>query len=174
MIAAAAIGSMGRELGYGPGMLGALITAYFMTSGIFSAPLGALVERLGWRKALRINATGSALILFLISVSVSNVISLAVLLIMGAALYGFSNPAANIALARHGSPKRLGTLFGIKHAGIPSATLIAGIAIPAVVTPFGWRWAYALCALLALLVLALVPRKEPSSHPQAEKADDIK
>lgn len=172
-LAGAAIGSMGEELGYGPGLLGVLTAVYFVTAGLFSAPLGALVERLGWRNALRINATGAGTVLILMSFGVRNIPSLVAFLMAGAVIYGLANPAANVALARHGSATRQGVLFGMKHAGIPSSTLIAGVAIPAIVAPLGWRWAYALSALVAVTVFLLVPRTEPESHPHAENPDDI-
>jgi MFS family permease len=172
-IAAAAIGSMGDELGYGPGRLGVLTAAYFITAGFFSAPLGALVERLGWQRALRINAVGAGIVLITMSLAVRNIPTLVILLMTGAIVYGLANPAANVALARHGSATRQGVLFGMKHAGIPSSTLIAGVAIPAIVTPLGWRWAYVFAALLAVVVFLLVPRTEPQSHAEAEHPDDI-
>lgn len=173
-IAAAAIGSMGGELGYGPGKLGLLTAVYFVTAGVFSAPLGALVERLGWQRALRINAVGAGSVLLLVSVAVHNIPSLFVSLMLGAVVYGLANPAANMALARHGSATRQGVLFGMKHAGIPSSTLIAGVAIPAIVSPLGWRWAYVTAALLSVVVFLLVPRDEPRSHPHAEHPEDIR
>ena len=172
-LASAAIGSMGEEIGFGPGELGVLTAVFFLTAGVASAPLGALVERLGWRTALRLNAFGAGAVLLLISVAVDGVASLVVLLLVGAVTYGLANPAANVALARHGSASRQGVLFGMKHAGIPSSTLIAGVAIPAIVTPLGWRAAYVVAALLAGLVFFLIPRTEPRSHPDAEHPDDI-
>ena len=172
-IAAAAIGSMGAELGYSEGSLGVLTAVYFVTAGLFSAPLGAFVERLGWQRALRINAVGAGANLLLLSFGVRNLPTLVVFLMLGAVVYGLANPAANVALARHGSVSRQGVLFGMKHAGIPSSTLIAGVAIPAIVTPLGWRWAYVFAALLAVGVYLLVPRRQPESHPEAEHPEDI-
>ena len=172
-LAGAAIGSMGEEVGFGPGELGVLTAVFFLTAGVGSAPLGALVERVGWRTALRANALGAGAVLLLISVFVDGVTTLVALLLLGAITYGLANPAANMALARHGSASRQGVLFGMKHAGIPSSTLIAGVAIPAIVTPFGWRAAYAVAALLAGLVFILVPRHAPRSHPDAEHPDAI-
>lgn len=172
-LAGAAIGSMGDEVGFGPGALGVLTAVFFVTAGLASAPLGVLVERLGWRNALRINAVGAAAVLLSIGLGVRTLGVFIPLLIVGAATYGLSNPAANMALARHGSASRQGVLFGMKHAGIPSSTLIAGVAIPAIVTPFGWRAAYYMAALLAVGVFALVPRREPASHPDAEHPDAI-
>ncbi len=172
-LAGAAIGSMGEEVGFGPGELGVLTAVFFLTAGVSSAPLGALVERLGWRTALRVNALGAGAVLLLISVVVDGVATFVGLLLVSAITYGLANPAANMALARHGSASRQGVLFGMKHAGIPSSTLIAGIAIPAIVTPLGWRTAYVVAAVLAGVVFLLVPRDEPRSHPEAEHPDDI-
>jgi MFS family permease len=172
-LASAAIGSMGDEVGFGPGELGVLTAVFFLTAGVSSAPLGALVARLGWRTALRVNALGAGGVLLLISVAVDGVATLVVLLLIGAVTYGLANPAANVALARHGSASRQGVLFGMKHAGIPSSTLIAGVAIPAIVTPLGWRAAYVVAAVLALIVFFLVPGDEPRPHPDADDPKNI-
>lgn len=53
-------------------------------------------------------------------------------------------------------------MFGLKHAGIPSSTLLAGPAVPLVIVSFGWRWAYVLAPVLGPVVLALVPAHRDS------------
>ena len=106
-LAGAAIGSMGEELGYGPGLLGVLTAAFFVTAGFFSAPLGALVERLGWQRALRINSIDAGLILLLMSFGVRNIPTLVVFLMLAAVNYGLANPAANAGRARRVIPDAL-------------------------------------------------------------------
>ena len=172
-LASAAIGPMGEELGYGAGGLGLLNAAFFVTASLFSAPIGAIVERMGWRSAIRLNAVGTGGVLVLIGVGARNLPSLAVFLMMGAAIYAISNPGANLALSRHGSARRRGVVFGMKHAGIPSSTLLAGVAIPLIVTPLGWRWAYVISAGLAVVVFALVPAEEPLAHAEADTTREL-
>ena len=37
--------------------------------------------------------------------------------------------------------ERQGGAFGAQQAGAPAGSLLAGLALPAVAIPFGWRWA---------------------------------
>ena len=46
---------IGDELGFGPAGLGVLTAAFFLTASIASAPLGRVVERIGWQRAMRLN-----------------------------------------------------------------------------------------------------------------------
>ena len=89
--------------------------------------------------------------------------SLGVLLVGSAVTYGLANPSTNLALAETVDPHRRALTFGLKHAGIPSSTLLAGLAVPLVIVTFGWRWAYVAAALLGVIVLALVPAGERSA-----------
>lgn len=58
----------------------------------------------------------------------------------------------------------------MKHAGIPASTLVAGLAIPVVVVTVGWRIAYGLAAVLAIVIWLLVPmsREEAVPAPSGE------
>src|SRR5690606_33261001 len=105
----------------------------------------------------RVNVAASATVVALIAPLARTAWSLGLMLVAAAVMYGSSNPAANQALARHTHPSRTATVFGLKHAGIPVSTLLAGLAVPVVVVDFGWRPAFLIAALLALLVWLLIP-----------------
>lgn len=154
----AAFFEIGPELGIGPLSLGGLTAAFFLTASVTSPILGRWVQAVGWRRSMRINVATSAVLTVLIGVFASNVWVLGLLLMAAAAMYGASNPAANQALARHTDPARTGTVFGLKHAGIPASTLVAGLAVPAIVVRWGWRPAFVAAAALALAVGFLIPR----------------
>lgn len=167
----AAFVQIGPELDLGPVGLGALTAAFFLTASASSTPLGHWVARVGWQRAMVVNTRISALLLLTIAALARNVWTLAGLLVAAAAIYGAANPAANQALADHTDPARRATIFGAKHAGIPSSTLLAGLAVPIVIVQFGWRWAYVAAAGLAVGVSFLVPRAEFKAndlgHPAA-------
>lgn len=148
---------MGEELGFGPTGLGVLTSIFFLTASAASAPLGKVVERLGWQRAIRVNTVGSAVVSFGIAAAAHHVTVLAAFLIVAAVFYGLANPAANQALADHVDPRRRAFWFGLKHAGIPFSTLLAGLAVPAVIVTLGWRYAYVGAGVLALLVALAVP-----------------
>jgi predicted MFS family arabinose efflux permease len=146
---------IGPELDFGTTGLGVLTAAFFLSASVASAPLGRVVQRVGWRQAVRVNATGSGVILVLIATTAHSLTVFATLIVAGGLVYGLANPAANLALAEHVDPSRRAMTFGLKHAGIPASTLLAGLAIPAIVLHFGWRVAYLLVTVLGALVWLL-------------------
>ena len=155
---------IGPELGIGPVGLGLLTAAFFLTSSVSSPLAGRWVQRVGWRRAMRVNCVASAAVMASTAVAARSAWSLAGFLMAAAAVYGMANPAANMALAAHTDPVRAATVFGIKHAGIPGSTLLAGLAVPVVVIGFGWRASFAVSAVLAALVWLLIPRSEREVH----------
>ena len=159
-IAASTIGQTGPELGYDAQGLGLLTSLFFLTAGVSSTLVGGLVERVGWRPGMRINGIGSSVILVLIATTATNVTGLAVALVAAAALYGMANPAANLALAQAIPAERRGLVFGLKHAGIPGSSLLAGLAVPLVTLTLGWRWTFGLAALVGIAVVAIIPNGE--------------
>ena len=166
-VVAATIEQAGPELGYGAQMLGFMTAAYFLTAAASSRLIGGrVVERIGWRRSMLANAVGAALVLSGIGAFAHSVRDLFAGLIPAAVLYGLANPAANLALARDVPPARQGLIFGFKHGGIPTSSLLAGLAVPTIALTLGWRWVFAASALLALAVVVLIPR-EPRPYESA-------
>ena len=149
---------IGPEFGIGPFGLGLLTSAFFLTAAVTSAPLGLWVQGVGWQRAMVVNLRVVAVVLALVPLLARDPVSLGLMLMLAAAAYGSSNPAANQALADHTNPDHQATIFGVKHAGIPASTLLAGLAVPVVVEQHGWRWAFVTAAALAFVVSFLVPR----------------
>lgn len=157
-----------REIGLTTTGLGAVTALFFLTAAITSAPLGRVIERIGWRTSFRVNSVFSALILVSIALAARSVMSLSVLLVAGGAVYGLANPAANKALAERVQPERRGLMFGLKHAGIPSSTLFAGLAVPTLALTVGWRFAFGFAALLFPLIWFLLASDSDSPIDFAE------
>ncbi len=167
---AAAFIQLESDLGLSITGLGALSATFFLTAAIASAPLGRVVEKIGWQRAMKINCVGSAAVLIAIALFARSVPGFVVLLVVGGAFYGFANPAANKALAEQVDADRRGITFGLKHAGIPSSTLLAGLAIPALILTVGWEFSFAVAALLAGPVWVLIavdrdPLRQPAGAP---------
>ena len=102
--------------------------------------------------------------LLLAAVAPSVLVLTAALMVSGLG-NGFIQPSANQAIARGIATARQGMAFGIKQAGVPSATLLAGIALPVVGSTVGWRWAFAGSSVLALGVRWQVATWVPSRVP---------
>ncbi|GMQ85744.1 MAG: hypothetical protein BMS9Abin07_1312 [Acidimicrobiia bacterium] len=145
--------------------LGALTAAFFLTAAVASAPLGRVVERIGWQRAMKINCVGSAAVLVAIALFARGVAVFVALLVLAGAAYGLANPAANKALAEQVDASRRGITFGLKHAGIPASTLLAGLAVPVLILTVGWQFSFAFAALLAGAVWVLVATdRDPPLH----------
>jgi MFS family permease len=160
-----------EDIGLTSTRLGVLTAAFFLTAAITSAPLGRVVERLGWKTAMRVNTIGSAAVLLAIALFARSFPTFFVLLVVGGAIYGLANPAANKSLAEQVFPDRRGLIFGLKHAGIPASTLLAGLAIPLVIVHWGWPLSYALALVLVPMVWLLIAtdRDDVAPIPAADE-----
>ena len=166
----AAFFQIGPELGVGPLGLGVVTAAFFLTASAASPFLGRWVQRVGWQRAMRVNVVASALVVASVAVLARSPWSLGGMLVAAAVMYGSSNPAANLALARHTPPERTGIVFGLKHAGIPSSTLLAGLAVPALVLRHGWRTSFVAAGVLAAAVWFLIPSGADPPGPAVRRS----
>jgi predicted MFS family arabinose efflux permease len=152
------------DIGLTTASLGVLTAAFFLTAAITSTPLGHLVQRIGWQGAMRINVIGSAAVLVLMATLARGFIGLLALLVVGGAFYGFANPAANLSLAERVDPSRRALIFGLKHAGIPASTLLAGLALPLIIVRWSWPVAFGAALLLVPVVWYLISSDRESSE----------
>lgn len=135
---------------------------YFALSSLVSAPFGRIVERLGATRSVRLGVLGSGLALLLASLSRSLGFLLGALA-LGGAVNALIQPGTNLLIVSGVRAGRNGLAFATKQSAIPAATLLAGLAVPALALTVGWRWAFALAALLALATIPLVPSVPPRS-----------
>lgn len=138
------------DLGFGEAALGLAVAAFFSAAAVSSAVLGRLAERLGPLAASRLGAVVAAGVLLGLGAAARNFTTLLVLLACGGAANALGQPAANLFIARTVPQHRLGIAFAVKQSGIPAATLLAGLAVPAFALTVGWRWAFAVAALVPL------------------------
>jgi len=154
-LTAALIVQIGDDTGLTVTGLGVVISLFFGMAALVSPSAGRLSERVGWGNGLRISTPLAAIALLGSSVAVIG-ISLAIAGI-GSSL---TQTASNLTIARCVAPRRHGWVLGIKHACVPAAMFLAGLAVPTLALTVGWRWAFAAAAVLALATTASVPRRE--------------
>ncbi|MBO0876167.1 MAG: MFS transporter [Pseudonocardia sp.] len=166
-----------HELGFSPAGLGAVVALYFAAGALCSVPAGWLVERYGDKLTSRAGVLLSAASMLAIAGLARSYLSLLLIMMIGAAGNSLGQLSSNLSLARQVPKHRQGLSFGLKQSAIPLATLLAGAAIPTVALTVGWRWAFVVIAVLALLVLPLAPRgprptmrSKGNSDPRAERA----
>lgn len=159
------------ELGFGAGALGLAVALFFGSSALASVVSGHFVERVGSHPGMRVAAVGSAASLLAVAVLAGSWWGLAVCLVFGGFANAVSQLATNLSVAHEVPPGRQGLAFGIKQSAIPAATLLAGLAVPAVALTLGWRWAFVGAAALVLLFAGMVPRQENDVRPREQAAN---
>lgn len=162
-------------LHFGPGRLGILIAVYYLTAAISSIPFGHLVEAVGGSRVMKACPIAAAAVMVAIAVVVGSWAGLVAAMIPAGLASSASQPSANQFISRTVPATRQGTAFGIKQAAIPLASLMAGLAVPAVALTVGWRWAFAGAAVVAVATVLLVPApalslRERRARARAERA----
>ncbi len=154
------------ELEFSEFRLGVLVTLFALTGVLASPVMGRFVDRRGER----IGMLSSALLGGLATAAMASARAWSVLAI-ASVVAGLGNsaahPSANLALAKNVAAPRQGLAFGLKQSAIPSAILLAGLAVPLVALTVGWRWAF-LGAAFGSLVLAATVRRGASGEPGAK------
>ena len=153
-----------RELEFSETQLGAAVSVYFAASALTSAPGGRLAERIGAGRTMALAAGGTAVSLLGIAVLAQQWWHLVAFLVVAGVASAVTHPAANLALTRAMPAHRKGTAFGIKQAAVPAATLVGGMAVPLVASTVGWRWAFAVAAVGAVVLAVAVPHERHPSH----------
>lgn len=153
-----------QDLRFGAATLGVAAAGFFGVAALFSRGMGWLVERIGAHRGMRLAALGSALCLFGLALA-GNVQWLVLLLWLAGLPNSLGQPASNLLIAQGVPVHRRGMGFGVKQSSIPAATLLAGLAVPAVALTIGWRWVFVIAGSLALIAAVSVPWL-----PQAERS----
>ncbi len=146
--------------------LGAAVSVFFGASALASVVGGRLSEARGPRLGMIAAALLSAGALLALAAT-SSLAGVFVASAFGGAANGIGQPASNLGLARGIRRARQGFAFGIKQASVPLASLLTGLSIPLIGLTLGWRWTFAVAVLLAVAVIALVPRR---FAPAAQRA----
>jgi predicted MFS family arabinose efflux permease len=161
LLAALAV-QVSTELALEPVGLGAAVGVFFGSMALTSVHLGRVVDWLGAIVSMRISALGSATAALGIAATARSWSSLGAWLALAGLAAALGQPAANRVLSRRVRPERLGTAFGLKQAAPPIASMLAGLSVPFVAVHLGWRAAFLIAGLGAVLVAVAVGRR-PSS-----------
>jgi predicted MFS family arabinose efflux permease len=154
-----------HDVHLGAAGLGLAVAVYFGITALGSLPVGTLVERLGSARTGRAAVLLAVASMAAIAVAARTVPVLLVLLAVAATANSLGQLSSNASLAEWVPPNRHGISFGAKQSAIPLSTLLAGAAVPTVALTIGWRWAFAIAAVLAVGALPLVPPDRPDRPP---------
>jgi MFS family permease len=145
------------ELGFGDTGLGIAVAAFFAVSALLTTAGGSLSDRFGAVRAMRVAVVWSGVSLLLIAMLARSYVLLVLLLALATVGPAVSQPGSNVLVSEGVPLSRRGLGLGAKQGGIPAAGALAGLALPLVAVPLGWRWAFAFAAGVALLALLLLP-----------------
>jgi len=147
---------MRREFPLGDATLGLAVALSYAVATLTSAPAGRLTDRMGAARSIHLGialASGCSLTVALLVDSAAGLV--ATVTVAGLA-NAISVPAASGLVSRRVPGDRQGRAIGMQHAGAPAGALLAGLALPLVAVPFGWRWAFAAAAVVPLLALPIM------------------
>lgn len=167
-------GALGPELREGLALsesfFGLVIGGFFVGSALGSVVLGGVGERLGARRMI----TASLLTTAAITAGIAGFVRSGELLVVLLGVAGIANSAcqtaANKLLSQSIDPRRLGFAMAVKQSGMPGATLLGGLTVPAIALTVGWPWAYGAASMLAIAALAVVFSFAPDDGPATQLA----
>lgn len=156
------------QIGFGVGEL-AIASATFMGASSLAAALaGRVVAQIGATRGFRMGTTltlGSCLL----AVSAGTAWLVPVATAVAGLGNGLIQVAANLTIFDGVTVARQGVAYGAKQAAVPTASLVAGLSLPAIGLALGWRWAFVGAAALALLLALSVPAFD--MRPVEERAE---
>lgn len=165
-------GAMGvqirAEFGLGPAGFGIMLSAFHVSSALASPALGRVAER---RPAMSMRWAVILTLVSLVGIALGgrSPVLYAGFLIGTGLGFALAQTSTNLFITRTVPAGNRATVLGIKHAAIPLATLLAGLAVPTVAVTIGWRWAFAIAAGGATLLWARLPKSFTGfSNPPAK------
>jgi predicted MFS family arabinose efflux permease len=164
-LAAALAPRIRADFPFGSSSLGVAAALFYLVSMVCSSSAGRLVERIGAVAGTRACAGFTATACLALAALADSAAGLIALLAVAGAGNALAGPSVSAALKYEIAPPRQGLAFGAQQAGAPIGALLAGLALPALAIPFGWRWAYVVVALLSLTAAAAAPAHIPRPRP---------
>ena len=140
------------------------LSSFFGAAMVGSILLGRLSQRIGALNQMTL-ALGLSIVVQLALAATAQSFGAIIGFLVVAGLANAANQTSiNLALGQAALP-RLGLAVSIKQSGLPTATLLAGFAVPSLALTVGWRWAYVASAAFTLVSLAVVRSAVRSSTP---------
>ena len=149
--------------------LGYLTMSAFGLAALLSLGAGAIVERLGGRRALGL-LFGCCAAAYTLAGVLPGFLGLVLALAVCGVAQALANPATNLLIAEQFPVAERAATVGFKQAGVQVSALFAGLLLPLLAQYLGWRVALVLFAPLALLLGWTVLRHLPSLPASARGA----
>ena len=154
------------EMGVSEAAYGWGLGSFFGAAMLGSILLGRLSQRIGALSQTTLALGLSAAAQLALAATARSFGAVIAFLVVAGVCNAANQASVNLALAQAQLP-RLGLAVSMKQSGLPTATLLAGFAVPALALTVGWRWAYVASAGFALASLAMARVAAGSSPPRA-------
>ena len=154
------------EMGVSEAAYGWGLGSFFGAAMLGSILLGRLSQRIGALSQMTLALGLSAAAQLALAATARSFGAVIGFLVVAGLCNAANQASVNLALAQARLP-RLGLAVSIKQSGLPTATLLAGFAVPALALTVGWRWAYVASAGFALASLMMARAAAGSSTPRA-------
>lgn len=141
----------------GEAIYGWALGSYFLAAACGSVVLGRLAQRVGPRRQIMAALAVVGLAQLYVAASADTFFTLVIAIAVCGLANAGNQTAVNLALTQ-AKIRRLGLAVAMKQSGMPSASLLGGLMVPAVALTVGWRWAYVAGSILALLSGVFVSR----------------
>jgi MFS family permease len=155
-----------HDFAFGDSTLGLAVAIFYLVCMVASTPSGHLVERIGARRGMLLGAALTSVSCVAVALAADSAAALVAILVVAGLGNAIGGPAVSALLRRTVEGARHGFAFGAQQSGASIGALFAGVALPAVAIPFGWRWAYVAAAALAVVAVALAPAPGPGEPPR--------
>lgn len=144
------------DIGFGVGELALATTCFFAAAALASNVGGGIVSRLGPSVGIRVGSS-MTIVACLLAGSAVAVWMIPLAAIFGGIGNGVIQVGSNVAIFDGVRPGRQGLAYGAKQAAVPTASILAGLALPAIGLLFGWRWVFAGAVVLAAILVVSTP-----------------
>lgn len=146
------------DFAFGDTALGVALALFYVVSAAGSIPAGRLIDRLGAGRGTALVAATTGGCCLGIAVLAQSAATLSALLLVGGVGNALGSPTVSTLLKQEVAGRRHGLAFGAQQSGASLGALLAGLALPGVAIPFGWRWGYVGAAALTLAAAIAAPR----------------
>ena len=140
------------------------LSSFFGAAMVGSILLGRLSQRIGALNQMTLALGLSIVVQLALAATAQSFGAIIAFLVVAGLANAANQTSVNLALGQAELP-RLGLAVSIKQSGLPTATLLAGFAVPSLALTVGWRWAYVASAAFTLVALAVVRSAVRSSTP---------
>jgi MFS family permease len=145
-------------------VLGLAVGISYAVAALTSMAAGRAVDRLGPAHSVLAGGVLAAASSLGIALFTHSPAVLTGLLCLAGAANALAGPGTSALISQTMAPGHQGRAIGVQQAGVPTGALIAGLALPIVAVPFGWRWAFVVAAVLPVAVVVVATRLRLSAH----------